>query len=73
MAPLVGYSWDVEDAGGAEAMLRYDVAVSDATGADAARKWLLDYNRGDVEATLALREWLDTEGAEVPSIDSTLF
>lgn len=73
VAPLVGYSWDVEDAGGAEAMLRYEIAVSHAAGADAARKWLLDYNRGDVEATLALREWLDTEGAEVPSIDSTLF
>ena len=72
VAPLVGFSWDVEDAGGGEAMLRYDLAVSDGEGADAARKWLLVYNRGDVEATLAVREWLDSEGAEIPSIDSLL-
>jgi predicted RecB family nuclease len=40
-------------------MLRYEVAVGTPGGErDAARKWLLTYNRGDVEATHELREWM---------------
>jgi predicted RecB family nuclease len=55
VAPLLGFHWVVEDAGGTESMVRYDAA---AAGDDTARQWLLDYNRGDVQATLALREWM---------------
>ena len=36
-------------------MLRYDAA---ADGDESARQWLLAYNRGDVEATHAVREWM---------------
>jgi predicted RecB family nuclease len=63
VAPLVGFHWDVEHAGGAESMVRYDAA---AAGDAAAQRWLLDYNRGDVRATLALREWMAS--ATVPGI-----
>jgi predicted RecB family nuclease len=63
VAPLVGYHWDVEDAGGTASMVRYDAA---AAGDESARKWLLDYNRGDVQATLALREWMAS--ATVPGV-----
>jgi predicted RecB family nuclease len=47
-------------------MLHYDAAVA---GDEQARRWLLDYNRGDVEATRALREWMSS--SSVPGIDET--
>jgi len=50
-------------------MLRYDESVgADAAAADAARQWLLDYNRGDVEHR-ALRDWLDYEASGCPSVE----
>ncbi len=67
VAALAGFAWSVEDPGGAESLLRYDLAV----GAEphAAREWLLAYNRDDTRATLALREWLDTAGPGIPAIE----
>jgi predicted RecB family nuclease len=72
IAPIAGFSWNVEDAGGDASMLRYDLALA---GADEhkrkhARTWLLTYNRGDVEATLAIRDWLEREGDLIPRIES---
>jgi len=55
VAPLARFQWEVDDAGGGESMIKHDLA---ATGDDAARRWLLAYNRGDVEATVAVREWM---------------
>jgi predicted RecB family nuclease len=63
IAPLAGHSWDVEDAGGGMSMVHHAAAVG---GDEAARRWLLDYNRGDVEATRAIREWLEGEAARAP-------
>lgn len=72
VAPLAGFSWSVDGAGGDASMLRYDLAVggADPQGRDDARDWLLTYNRCDVEATLAIRDWLERNGALLPRIDS---
>jgi predicted RecB family nuclease len=72
VAPSAGFSWDVEDPGGGASMLRYDLAVNGANEREReqARAWLLTYNQGDVEATLAIREWLERKGALVPRIES---
>jgi predicted RecB family nuclease len=70
VASLAGFSWSVADPGGDEAIVRYDSAINTAepTAASAARQWLLDYNRSDVEATLALRDWLDSSASGAPSV-----
>jgi predicted RecB family nuclease len=70
VAPIVGFAWEVDDPGGGESMVMYDRALDGGTDAEAARAWLLLYNRGDVTATHAVREWMDTVGASAPSIAS---
>jgi len=69
VAPLAGFAWDAEDPEGAGSMIRYDEATGagDPAAAQAARDWLLTYNRNDVEAALAVREWLDRSGSSFPS------
>jgi len=72
IAPIAGYAWSVDDPGGGASMVRYDVAVNsdDEAARDQARRWLLTYNQGDVEATLAIRDWLEHQGAELPTMES---
>ena len=69
-APLAGFAWHAEDAGGAVAMVNYDRAVDDAdpVAAAEAQRWILEYNEDDVRATAALRAWLDGPANELPSL-----
>lgn len=70
VAALCGFRWEVADPGGDMAIVKYDAAIDSAspTAAEQARAWLLDYNRCDVEATRALREWLDHDASAYPSV-----
>src|SRR5262249_22649802 len=70
VAALCGFRWEVADPGGDMAIVKYDTAIDPAlaAAADEARQWLLDYNRCDVEATRALRNWLDGDASACPAI-----
>lgn len=72
VAPIAGFTWSVDDPGGGASMVQYDTAVTstDEAERDRARRWLLTYNKGDVEATLAIREWLERHGTSIPPIES---
>ena len=48
-------------------MIKHDIAVGDGPDAASAKDWLLQYNLGDVEATLSIREWMDR--VEVPRVE----
>jgi predicted RecB family nuclease len=71
-ALLAGFAWPVDDAGGGESMVMHDRAVTGSTERDRedARRWLLNYNEGDVLATFALRDWLTREGGSIPSVET---
>jgi predicted RecB family nuclease len=67
IAPLAGAGWAVDDPGGGQSMVRYDVAVTGGRDdREAACAWLLDYNRGDVTATYQVREWMSA--ARLPGV-----
>jgi predicted RecB family nuclease len=73
IAPLAGHEWEVSDPGGAQSMTRYAEATEAGLTQmerDDARKWLRNYNRGDVQATLAIRRWLDKEGGAWPLLET---
>lgn len=55
IAPMAGFTWNVDDPGGGIAMVRYEEAIS---GSAEAAQWLLTYNEGDVVATREIRGWL---------------
>ncbi len=63
LAPLAGFEWDVDKAGGANSLLKFRIAtdpsVSDESRAEAIA-WLDSYNRDDVRATFAVRNYIRT-------------
>ncbi|MCJ7436169.1 MAG: ribonuclease H-like domain-containing protein, partial [Acidimicrobiia bacterium] len=68
VAPLAGFQWRDDDAGGEQSMVWYRAAVddSDENIREANRERILRYNEDDVRATAALREWLSS--VELPRI-----
>jgi len=56
VACYVGYTWEAEDAGGAESVLWYDEWLT--TGDNKLKEKIIRYNEDDVRATLAVKEWL---------------
>ena len=58
VAPIFGFEWAVEDAGGAQSQVKIDLARSDGDEGRAAREWLHCYNECDVAAQAAIRDGL---------------
>jgi predicted RecB family nuclease len=61
LAPLAGFEWDVDKAGGANSLLKFRTASdpdADPKARDEAITWLDSYNRDDVRATFAVREFM---------------
>jgi predicted RecB family nuclease len=61
LAPFAGFNWEVAEAGGANSMIMYQRAISPTTTAGEkadAIDWLRRYNRDDIRATFAVREYL---------------
>jgi predicted RecB family nuclease len=69
VAPLAGFEWRDDDAGGLQSMAWHREAMENPDPAVRAfnRSRLLTYNEDDVRATLAVRDWLTT--ADIPPID----
>nr|WP_040524286.1 TM0106 family RecB-like putative nuclease [Gordonia effusa] len=60
VAPIAGFRWRDDDAGGAASMDWYRHAVGIDELIDVSqRQRLLEYNEDDVQATKVLREWMD--------------
>jgi len=61
LAPVAGFKWKAQDAGGAMSLLRYKAAtandVDEKTKIEAI-EWLREYNLDDIRATFAVREYM---------------
>jgi len=58
VAPIFGFEWGVEDAGGFSSMEKIALARTSGPDSDAARAWCLEYNEADVAAQAAIRDAL---------------
>lgn len=67
VAPLFGFEWDVDDAGGRLSQLKIAQARGGGPDADEARQWCLRYNESDVAAQAAIRDGLRRLGSARPS------
>lgn len=66
IAPLAGFAWRDPEASGGLSMLWYAEA---AAGDQQMARRLLAYNEDDVRATAALRDWLTSAWADLPTVD----
>jgi predicted RecB family nuclease len=61
LAPVAGFAWKAEDAGGAMSLLKYKAATApdgDAASKKEAIDWLREYNLDDIRATFAVRAYI---------------
>lgn len=61
LAKEAGFTWEVEDAGGSNSLIKYQEATSTSVNQEEkekAKEWLRSYNRDDVRATFALRNYI---------------
>lgn len=61
LAPLAGFEWEVDKAGGANSLLKFRSAsdpLAPANVREEAVAWLDSYNRDDVRATFAVRAYI---------------
>jgi predicted RecB family nuclease len=61
LAPLAKFDWSVDMAGGANSLFKYNTAINKDLDDDTrkeAREWLDSYNRDDVKATFAVRNYM---------------
>jgi predicted RecB family nuclease len=61
LAPYAGFHWSVDNAGGANSLLKYRDATNPFSSDSAklsAQEWLISYNRDDVRATYSVRSFL---------------
>ncbi len=61
LAPVAGFSWQVDEAAGAMSLIKYKSAVSKSANSaerDDAIEWLRSYNLDDVRATFAVRNYM---------------
>jgi predicted RecB family nuclease len=61
LAPVAGFAWKAEDAGGVMSLLKYKAATApevDAASRKEAIEWLRGYNLDDIRATFAVRAFI---------------
>ena len=61
LAPVAGFAWKAEDAGGAMSLLKYKSATAhevDPASRKEAIEWLREYNLDDIRATFAFRAFI---------------
>ena len=61
LAKEANFKWEVDDAGGSNSLIKYQIATSSYATREEQEKakiWLRSYNRDDVLATLAVRNYI---------------
>ena len=66
VAPLFGFHWAVDDAGGRLSQLKIAQARGNGPDAEEARDWCLRYNESDVAAQAAIRDGLRARLVQTP-------